>query len=58
MRTVRRRSDGSHCTRGSNGWARVAGLVVVGAAGTVTAVLTDSGELTMSVVSTMLPFLP
>ncbi len=44
--------------RGSTGWQRVAGLAVVGAAGTVTAVLTGSTDAVIGVVLPLLPYLP
>ena len=41
-----------------SGWQRVAGLAVVGAAGTVTAVLTGSTDAVIGVVLPLLPYLP
>ncbi len=47
----------SHPGRPPNGWPRVAGLLILSAAGTVTAVLTD-GQTAAGVVLPLLPYLP
>ncbi len=58
MRNVRRGDDEKHPGMHSRGWQRVAGLAVVGAAGTVTAVLTGSTDAVIGVVLPLLPYLP
>ncbi len=58
MRNVRRGADERHPGRRSDGWQRVAGLAVLGAAGTVTAVLTGSTDAVIGVVWPLLPYLP
>ncbi len=58
MGNVRRGSDEKHPGRPPGGWQRVAGLAVVGAAGTVTAVLTGSTDAVIGVVLPLLPYLP
>jgi hypothetical protein len=39
-------------------WARVVGLLVVSAAGTITAVLTGSAETAVGSIVPLLPYLP
>ncbi len=58
MPRLRRHEKRSHPDRPSNGWPRVAAMAVVGVAGTITAVLTESGELTIGVITSMLQFFP